>query len=145
MLEGKPVRESLLEKIRILNEQMDGTLVMSKYGVFEYMIEHAPIGMFLCDHDGMFLFVNSLMEELTGYECAELVGSKVEMLVPEMLRKAHEKQRIDMVGKMSRRYLRVVQCETKKGYVVDIEVGLQPIVVNGGTRLIIGVAVPPGK
>lgn len=52
-------------------------------------LEHAPDGIIVVDRAGEMLQANARMEALTGYARAELVGARVEMLVPERFRAAH--------------------------------------------------------
>jgi len=53
------------------------------------VLEHAPDGMILVDHDGVIQQASAQMETLTGYARGELIGNPVEMLVPERFRAAH--------------------------------------------------------
>ena len=56
---------------------------------FRLMVEASPNGMLMVDEDGTILLVNRQIEQLFGYERAELIGQPVEMLVPQRLRSHH--------------------------------------------------------
>lgn len=43
----------------------------------------------MVDGEGRIVYLNSLLERLSGYQAEELVGHSIEVLVPERLRKAH--------------------------------------------------------
>ncbi|MGB6042832.1 MAG: ATP-binding protein [Pirellulales bacterium] len=53
------------------------------------IIESAPNGMMVVDRDGDIKLVNSQIETLFGYSREQLLGKKIEMLVPERFRPPH--------------------------------------------------------
>jgi PAS domain S-box-containing protein len=57
------------------------------------LLETLPDAIVAVDHDGVILQVNSQAQELFGYERSELIGQKVEMLVPEDYRGRHHHHR----------------------------------------------------
>jgi protein-histidine pros-kinase len=56
---------------------------------FRGLLESAPDGMAIVDSEGRIALVNRESERLFGYERAELIGKKIETLVPERYRKYH--------------------------------------------------------
>lgn len=58
------------------------------------VFENAPDALLICDCDGTILTVNAETERLFGYGRHELIGGKVERLIPERLRGSHEQQRV---------------------------------------------------
>jgi PAS domain S-box-containing protein len=58
----------------------------SSYGNVEALAELATDALVLVDTDGRLLIVNTLTEQLFGYQRGELVGQLAEMLVPERYR-----------------------------------------------------------
>ena len=60
---------------------------------FRALLEAAPDGIAVVDERGRILVVNEQLGQLFGYEPSELVGARVESLVPERLRAGHEQHR----------------------------------------------------
>jgi PAS domain S-box-containing protein len=56
---------------------------------FRGLLEAAPDGMVMVDHEGTIVMVNAQTETLTGYTRGELVGKPVEILVPARFRDIH--------------------------------------------------------
>ena len=49
--------------------------------------------MVIADRSGEIVFVNAQAEKLFGYEHKELVGERVELLVPDRYRQRHRSER----------------------------------------------------
>lgn len=62
---------------------------------FRGLLESAPDGMAIIDAEGRILLVNKESERLFGYERSELVGKRIETLVPERYRQYHSGHRDD--------------------------------------------------
>lgn len=56
---------------------------------FRGLLEAAPDGMVIVDHDGTIVMVNAQMEKLFGYNREEVIGSRVEILVPTRFKDIH--------------------------------------------------------
>src|SRR3989442_14794539 len=57
------------------------------------LLETLPDAIVAVDADGVIVQTNSQAQELFGYEREELIGQKVEMLVPESYRRQHHHHR----------------------------------------------------
>src|SRR5271167_1810989 len=61
------------------------------------LLEALPDAVVAVDRDGTILQVNSQTEDLFGYDRDELIGQKVEVLVPESYRRQHHRHRENFV------------------------------------------------
>ncbi|MFN8488740.1 MAG: PAS domain S-box protein [Caldilineaceae bacterium] len=57
------------------------------------LLEAAPIAIVTVDGNGRILYANAKLEELFGYQRQELLGQKVEILMPERFRTIHVQHR----------------------------------------------------
>lgn len=57
------------------------------------LLEAAPIAIVTVDSTGRILYVNTKLEELFGYQRQELLGARVEVLMPERFRTIHVQHR----------------------------------------------------
>lgn len=60
----------------------------------QQLIEAAPVAIVTVDQRGIILYVNQKLEELFGYGRVELIGSPVELLLPEGVRTRHVQHRM---------------------------------------------------
>ncbi|MGD0023907.1 MAG: PAS domain S-box protein [Xanthobacteraceae bacterium] len=106
---------------------------------FRLAVEAAPSGMVLADSDGRIVLVNGPAEKLFGYRRDELVGRKVEMLVPERFRGTHLRFRSGYAAQPSARPLgtgRDLFALRKDGTEVPVEIGLSPFTTDQGTMVL---------
>lgn len=93
-------------------------------------LEAAPDGVLVVDHGGTILYANPTLLRLFDYAAAELVGERVEVLVPASLRAAHVANREEYVAHPHSRPmgsgldLRGVR---KDGREVPVEISLSPV------------------
>ena len=97
---------------------------------FQSLLESAPDAMVVVDRDGTILMVNAQTERITGYARAELVGQKVELLVPERSRPRHTGHREVYFGSPSVRPMGAglelfVRC--RDGHEFPAEISLSPL------------------
>jgi PAS domain S-box-containing protein len=103
------------------------------------LLESMPDAIIVVDQQGQMLMVNQRAEELFGYARAELVGSSVEMLVPEAFRGQHREHRNDYAQQPSPR---LMTCRTglvarrKDGSHVPVEISLSPLQLEQETLTI---------
>lgn len=54
-----------------------------------WLIENAPDALVIADDDGRVIIVNKRLQELFGYQGDELIGKRIEVLLPERFRERH--------------------------------------------------------
>lgn len=119
---------------------VDGTLVLASIiditerkraeERFRLVVESAPNAMVLVNHTGLIALVNNQAEKLFGYNRNELIGSKLEMLIPARFRIQHPRHRDMFFQKPQTRAMgtgRDLFGLRKDGKEVQIEIGLNPI------------------
>ena len=60
---------------------------------FQKLLEAAPDGVLAIDTTGKIVLANAGMEKLFGYSKEQMIGSKIEMLVPAAIRETHPPKR----------------------------------------------------
>lgn len=106
---------------------------------FRLLVESAPSGLLLVDQSGRITLVNQVVERLFGYERAELIGQPVEVLVPEPVRSEHVVEREQFMRDPSARRMgegRDLHGRRKDGSVFPVEIGLNPIQMSEGLRVL---------
>ncbi len=104
--------------------------------VFKALLEAAPDGILLVDKRGSIVLANAQIEELFGHDREELIGHRVELLMPERFRSMH----------VSHRDVYASQPETRPmgskfdlwglrqdGTEFPVEISLSPSVIDGST------------
>lgn len=128
---------------------VDGTLVLASIidiserkkaeHRFQLVVESAPNAMVLVNHVGAITLVNNQVEKLFGYSRDELIGNKIEMLLPERFRKHHPELRSGFFHKPQTRAMgggRDLFGLKKDGTEVQIEIGLNPIETIEGNMVL---------
>lgn len=105
-------------------------------------IEAAPNGMVMVDQSGLIVMVNRQMERLFGYNRTEMIGQRVEMLIPGRFRRAHPEQRDMYFHSPETRAMghgRDLYARRKDGTEFPVEVGLNPATTSEGTYVLAAV------
>jgi len=100
------------------------------------LLESLPDAIVAVDGDGTILQVNSQSQELFGYERDELIGQKVEMLVPESFRHQHHRHRENFSQAPKTRRMGAdldLYGRRRNGSEFPVEVSLSPIATENGT------------
>ena len=108
--------------------------------MFRGIFEFAPDTIILINEKGFIERVNSQSRQMFGYESTELKGKRLEILLPERLRKQSEKYRREFVESLS---LHIAQSsleligKRRDGGEFPIEVRISPVSAESGQFLII--------
>lgn len=102
---------------------------------FHLMVESSPSAVILANNDGRIAYVNRQCETLFGYRDSELIGQRVEMLIPERYRAGHPALRTSYCEAPALRAMgagRELYARRKDGSEFPIEIGLNPLVLVDG-------------
>ncbi len=102
---------------------------------FKMVVESAPNAIILVNGEGNIVMINHQTEVLFGYHRTELIGEKMEILVPERLKDKHPKLRRVFENEPSTRAMgagRDLFAVRKDGSEIPIEIGLNPIKKEDG-------------
>ena len=119
---------------------VDGTLVLASIidiserkkaeERFRLVVESAPNAMLLVNNEGLITLVNNQTEKLFGYNRNELIGNRLEKLIPERFKTIHPGHRSIFFQKPQTRSMgagRDLFGLRKDGSEVQVEIGLNPI------------------
>ncbi|MCA9214854.1 MAG: PAS domain S-box protein, partial [Planctomycetales bacterium] len=115
------------EQVRITSER------------YHTLFEAAPCGFVKVDQDGTIVMVNAATLDLFGYDRSELIGRRVESLIPHALRDDHARYRDEYVRNPIPRQMgrdSYVVGLRKDGSEFPAEVGLNSIATPDGPRVL---------
>jgi PAS domain S-box-containing protein len=100
------------------------------------LLEAAPDAMLLVDSHGVIALANHQTEKLFGYDRSELIGQRIEILVPERYRASHPKHRGGFFGDARTRPMGAgidLFALRKDGSEFPAEISLAPVRTEEGT------------
>ena len=93
---------------------------------FRDLLESAPDAMVIVNHEGDIVLVNRRALELFGWNREELLGCKIEMLVPARYRPHHPSQRDQFFGQPQRALTRIDGFLDAEGFLSRLPQQCQP-------------------
>jgi diguanylate cyclase (GGDEF)-like protein/PAS domain S-box-containing protein len=108
--------------------------------LFEKLFASSSDAIVVVDHEGRIVDANPQVERLFGYGCNELVGSPVEILIPERFRPDYEKHRSDDSNQLRVRPMGTdleQYGRRKDGSEFQVDIMLSPVETTEG-RLVLG-------
>jgi len=106
---------------------------------FRLVVESAPNAMILVNNKGLIDLVNKQTEFLFGYDRKELVGQKMEVLIPARYKVNHPSLRNQFLAAPQTRSMgagRDLYALKKDGSEVPVEIGLNPIKTMDGNQVL---------
>lgn len=103
------------------------------------LFTYATEGMLICDRKGNIIMVNPNAEQMFGYEKGELVGQKIEILIPERVTQRHVKHREKYNASPKPRPMGAGQTlfgQKKDGSEFPVEISLSHFTTTDGTFVI---------
>jgi PAS domain S-box-containing protein len=102
-------------------------------------VEAFPDALVAAGQDGTIVQINSQAEELFGYRREELLGQKIELLVPERYRRHHQSHREDFTRTPKVRRMGAgldLYGRRNDGSEFPVEISLSPVSLGGGTLVL---------
>jgi PAS domain S-box-containing protein len=103
------------------------------------LLEALPDAIVAVDRDGTIVQANSQAQELFGYERDQLIGQKVEMLVPETYRRQHHQHRENFAQTPKTRRMGAeldLYGRRRNGSQFPVEISLSPVSTDKGTLVL---------
>ncbi len=104
-------------------------------GAFRQLLDSAADTVVVVNSSGIIVLANSVVERMFGFKPEQLIGNKVEVLLPEMYRIGHEKLREGYFEQPSVRFMGtdlILHAQRKDGSKFPVEVSLSPIDTKNG-------------
>ncbi|MCH8061008.1 MAG: PAS domain S-box protein [Chloroflexi bacterium] len=103
--------------------------------LYRTLLESAPDGVIITTESGRIELINARVEAMFGYSRSELIGEKVEVLVPANVRKEHNKLRMEYENKPKTRgmegRLDIIGLR-KDGTEFSVDIALSPLRTDRG-------------
>lgn len=106
---------------------------------FLLFMEAAPDAIVIVDDEGVMVSVNSLTENLFVYTKVELLGNKVELLIPDQFHSIHIKHRVEYTQNPKKRMMgegQELSGLRKDKTQFPVEISLSPLAYKGKTFVI---------
>jgi PAS domain S-box-containing protein len=112
--------------------------------LFQGLFESVPDAIVVVSEDGKIVLVNAPTERLFGYRRDDLLGQRVEILVPERLRDRHAGHRIGYVADPHTRPIGIgleLTGRRQDGSEFPVEISLGPVRVQTAAGLLVAAAI----
>jgi PAS domain S-box-containing protein len=118
-----------LERLKAITGQLVGPEL---YGP---ILDKLPDALVVVAESGEIILVNEQAEMLTGYHRSEMLGQKVELLIPEGVRDQHVRHREGFVADPRARPMALdlpLVTRHKSGREISVRINLSPVITSNG-------------
>jgi len=126
--------ENAIDRFAMLTKQRKNEVALRESDEkFRSLLESAPDAMVIADPSGQIVLVNAATLRMFGYTRSELIGVRVEMLIPSSARERHVHLRMDFIAKPLTRTMGKGQpliALRKDGSEFPVEIALSPIALE---------------
>jgi PAS domain S-box-containing protein len=109
---------------------------------FGALLDAAPDGIIVCDGHGVLVLVNCETERMFGYAHGELLGTSIELLIPEHVRPRHHRHLASYTAEPKLRPMGSnldLHGRRKDGTEFPVEISLSPLTTERGLLIIAGI------
>ncbi len=103
---------------------------------FQQLLEAAPDGFLAIDTKGLIVLANAQTEKLFGYPKEQIIGNRIEMLLPHRFHETHTAHRTEYFANPDIRAMRTgvkdLEAQHANGGTIPVEVNLSPIKTGQG-------------
>jgi PAS domain S-box-containing protein len=128
--------ENAIDRFAMLTDQRKNEVALRESDEkFRSLLESAPDAMVIADPSGQIVLVNAETLRMFGYSRSELIGERVEMLIPSSARERHVHLRMDYIAKPLTRTMGKGQpliALRKDRSEFPVEIALSPIALESG-------------
>jgi PAS domain S-box-containing protein len=131
-------RESEQERLELMEREQVARAQAKAERRFRELLEAAPDAILEIDADGQIVLLNEVAEKMFGYTRAELLGERVEILIPSDLRTMHERHRSGYRSHPTTRPMGSgldLYAQRKDGSRFPVEISLSPVKSEEGFRV----------
>lgn len=130
----------IIQRMRDLTESRKAEKALRRSeSLFKELLNATPDPHIVTNNDGTIILVNSEFENEFGYSREEIIGQKIEVLIPEKYVSSHTKMRTEYASNPYRRPMRqdlVLEGLHKDGHSILADINLSPFTIDGETFVV---------
>ncbi|MCX7114534.1 MAG: PAS domain S-box protein [Gammaproteobacteria bacterium] len=128
--------EHLLGLVQDITQRKNDELVLRRLtSKMNALLEATPDCLIISNKEGQITFVNAVAEKIFGYTAEELIGQKIEFLIPARFLKQHVHHREHYFDKPNQRPMGIgleLYGQHKDGHEFPVEISISPIETEEG-------------